>query len=72
MTDGKLYVRASQADEAGLKIVSSAGAVVYDGNVSVDPFNPAMVDVSSLISGVYSVKVTDKSGKVFTQNVVKL
>lgn len=72
VTDGKLYVRASQADEAGVRIVSSAGAVVYDGNVSVDPFNPAMVDMSGLISGVYSVKVTDKSGKVFTQNVVKL
>lgn len=72
VTDGKLYVRASQADEAGVKIVSSAGAVVYDGSVSVDPFNPAMVDMSGLLGGVYNVKVTDKSGKVFTQNVVKL
>ena len=72
VTDGKLYVRASQADEAGVKIVSSAGAVVYDISVSVDPFNPAMVDMSGLLGGVYNVKVTDKSGKVFTQNVVKL
>ena len=72
VTDGKLYVRASDASEADLKIVSSAGAVVYESKVIPDPFSPAMEDISALLPGVYNVKVTGKSGKVYTQNIVKL
>lgn len=72
VTDGKLYVRASEASEAELKIVGSSGAVVYESNVVPDPFSPAVEDISALLPGVYSVQVTGKSGKVFTQNIVKL
>ena len=72
VTDGKLYVRASEASEAALKIVGSSGAVVYESNVVPDPFSPAVEDISALLPGVYSVQVTGKSGKVFTQNIVKL
>ena len=72
VADGKLYVRSSDASEADLKIVSSSGALVYENKVVPDPFSPALEDVSALLPGVYSVQVTGKSGKVFTQNIVKL
>ena len=70
--DGKLYVRSSDASEADIKIISSSGAVVYENKVIPDPFNPAVEDISALNPGVYNVKVTGQSGKVFTQNIVKL
>ena len=72
VTDGKLHVRGSNNSEADLKIISSAGAVVYENKVIPDPFNPAVEDISSLAPGVYNVQVTNNLGKVFTQNIVKL
>ena len=72
VTDGKLHVRGSNNSEADLKIISSAGAVVYENKVIPDPFNPAVEDISSLAPGVYNVQVTNSLGKVFTQNIVKL
>ena len=72
VTDGKLHVRTSEAFEADLSIVSSSGAVVYHNVVVPGPFNPAVEDISALLPGVYQVKVTGRSGNVFTQNIVKL
>lgn len=72
VTDGKLHVRGSNNSEADLKIISSAGAVVYENKVIPDPFNPSVEDISSLAPGVYNVQVTNSLGKVFTQNIVKL
>jgi hypothetical protein len=72
VTDGKLYVRGAQADEVDVVISGVSGTVVFDGKVSPDPFNPAVVDFTGFTSGVYNVKVTSRSGKSFSQNVVKL
>lgn len=72
VTDGFLFVRASDATEADLKILNASGAVVYESTVIPDPFNPAAENISALLPGVYSVKVTGRSGNVFTQNIVKL
>ena len=70
--DGKMYVRGSDSSEAEVKIISSSGAVVYEGKVVPDPFSPAVQDISSLLPGIYNVKVTGVSGKTYTQNIVKL
>ena len=72
ITDGRLYVRGAQADEVDVVISGASGTVVFDGKVNPDPFNPAVVDLTGITSGVYNVKVTSKSGKSFSQNVVKL
>lgn len=72
VTDGKLYVRPSEAEEVNLKITGASGATVYDSKVATDPFEPAAADLSGLLPGVYNVKVTTDSGKSFTQNIVKL
>ncbi len=72
VTDGKLYVRSGEAEDIEVQIVSASGAMVHDSMVASDPFAPAVIDMSSMLSGVYNVKVTSGSGKVFTQNVVKL
>ena len=72
ITDGRLYVRGAQSDEVDVVISGASGTVVFDGKVNPDPFNPAVVDLTGITSGVYNVKVTSKSGKSFSQNVVKL
>lgn len=70
--DGKLHIRASKADEASISISGTSGAVVHESVVLPDPFNPAVVDMTDILPGTYNVKVTDSSGKTFTQNIVRL
>lgn len=72
VTDGKLYVRSGEVENIDVQIVAASGAMVFDSSVAADPFAPAMIDMSAMLSGVYNVKVTSGSGKVFTQNIVKL
>ena len=72
VTDGKLYVRSGEVENVDVQIIAASGAMVFDGSVAADPFAPAMIDMSAMLSGVYNVKVTSGSGKVFTQNIVKL
>lgn len=70
--DGKLFIRGSDTEEVNVKIAGGYGAIAYEGTVNPDPFNPAVVDISGFMSGVYNVTVTDKSGNKLTQNIVKL
>lgn len=72
VTEGKMYVRSSQNETVDIQLIGTSGAVVYSSELTADPFDPALVDMSSVLPGAYKVKVTDKSGKVFTQNIVKL
>ena len=72
VTDGKLYVRSGEVEDIDVQIIAASGAVVLDSSIAADPFTPAMIDMSAMLSGVYNVKVTSGSGKVFTQNIVKL
>ena len=72
VTDGRLHIRSSKAEEVKTVISGASGAIVHESSIVPDPFNPAVVDLSGLMSGVYNVKVTDNSGKEFTQNIVKL
>ena len=72
VTDGKMYVRASQNETVDVQLIGTSGAVVYSSEVVADPFTPAFVDLSAVMPGAYKAKVTDKSGNVFTQNIVKL
>lgn len=72
VTDGRLYIRSSQAEEVGIVISGVSGAIVHESRLVPDPFSPAVIDLSGMTSGVYNVKVTDKAGKKFTQNIVKL
>lgn len=70
--DGKLYFRTSQHEEVDVFISGSSGAVIYDSKAVADPFDPVAIDISGAVPGVYNVKVTTASGKVMTQNIVKL
>lgn len=72
VTDGRLYVRSSKATPVHVMITGSSGSVVYDTELTSDPFSPAVADLSRILPGIYNVKVTDESGKEFTQNIVKL
>ena len=72
VTDGKMYVRSSQSETVDVQLIGTSGAVVYSSELVTEPFNPALVDMSDVLPGAYKAKVTDKSGKVFTQNIVKL
>ena len=72
VTDGKMYVRSSQSETVDVQLIGTSGAVVYSSELVTEPFNPALVDMSDVLPGAYKAKMTDKSGKVFTQNIVKL
>ena len=72
VTDGMLYVRGAETEEVKITIVSSSGAVAYEGMTTTGPFQPAVENISVLLPGVYNVKVSGSSGKALTQNIVKL
>lgn len=66
-----LYVRMAKESAANVRIVSATGAVVFEGDFNISPFEPARVDMSDCPAGVYSliVKCADKEYK---SNLVKI
>ena len=66
-----LFIRTGEETEAGIKVVGSSGAVVYDKTVAISPFAPATVDMSGVSAGSYTV-ILKKDGKETKYNVVKL
>ena len=71
VTDGKIYIRTASDQSVSVQIISETGAVVFDKTHTATPFEPAVIDVTSLGGGPYAVKVT-LGGETFTQNIVKL
>jgi hypothetical protein len=71
VTDGKLYIRTASDQSVSVQVISETGAVVLDKTQTATPFEPAILDLSTLGGGPYSVKVT-LGGETFTQNIVKL
>ena len=66
-----LYIRTDTEADASVRIVSAAGATVISETVHITPFEPAVVDMSSLPAGVYTVLVS-YGDKLLNYNVVKL
>ena len=66
VTDGKLFIRCSDASVARVVVGGPSGAVVFNGDVSIDPFAPPAIDLSKCSSGVYSVKVSNSKETVST------
>lgn len=64
-------LRTGEELSADVSIVSSTGAKVYDKKVSMGPFSPAQIDMSSLSGGVYTV-IVKFNGKELKQNITKL
>ena len=71
VTDGRLYVRTATDQSVAVQLVSEGGTVVLDKTQTATPFSPAVLDLSGLGGGPYSVKVTVGS-ETFIQNIVKL
>ena len=67
------FLNVSTLDAAQTRIViaSSTGQIVYDQTSSVSAIDPARIDMSELVPGVYSVTVTF-SGNEYKRTVVKL
>jgi len=67
------FLNVSTLDAAQTRIViaSSTGQIVYDQTSSVSAIDPAKIDMSELVPGVYSVTVTF-SGNEYKRTVVKL
>ncbi|HHV04852.1 MAG: S8 family serine peptidase [Bacteroidales bacterium] len=66
-----LNIRTGQETQADIAIISSSGTRVYQGTVSISPFNPAQIDMTSYSGGVYAVTINLK-GQTITRNIVKL
>lgn len=71
ITDGKLYIRTASDQSVNAQVLSETGTVVLEKSGHATPFAPAILDLSALGGGPYSVKVT-LGGETFTQNIVKL
>jgi len=65
-----LYVRTSEAASANLKLIDVLGATVYDQDLTITPFEPAKVDVSSFAGGIYTV-ILNYAGNVTTSRIFK-
>lgn len=66
-----LYVRMGAVSDVNLSVFNNSGAKVYGEDITISPFSPAKVDMSTLNGGAYSVVVTT-SEKVIKRNIVKL
>ena len=67
----KLYIRTDVEADATVRIVSASGATVLNETKHISPFDPAVIDMSGLPAGVYTVIVT-YGDTVLNYNVVKL
>ncbi len=66
-----LYLRTGSKTDADVNITGVSGASVYNKKVTIDPFEPANIDMTGISAGFYSVKI--KTGdKVITRKIVKL
>lgn len=64
-----LYIRTGQEAKAtDVKIVSEAGATVFDGNLNCSAFAPGVIDMSACAPGKYSVRV--KIGDSLTEKTI--
>ena len=71
ITDGNLYIRTATDQPVSVLLISETGTVVLEKSLTATPFSPAILDLSGLGSGPYSVKVTF-GGETLVQNIVKL
>ena len=65
-----LYIRTAQAGDVAVKLVSTLGAVVYEGTLQSSPFDPASINCSDYPSGVYTLMV-EAGGESYKKTVVK-
>lgn len=67
-----LYITSPEATPVSLDvtILSATGGNVYEDTVQASAFDPAVIDVSGLAPGIYTVIITYK-GVVYKQTVVK-
>lgn len=65
-----LYLRAASSFSSEVKIYNASGACVFKEKVMSDPFDPAMVDLSALKTGKYTLS-TEINGKTIKKNIIK-
>lgn len=71
VTDGKLYFRTSEETGLDVRVISETGTAVITGSCQSSPFSPAVLDMSQLAAGLYTVEV-DYGGQKTVQTVTKL
>lgn len=71
VTDGKLYFRTSEESGLNVRVISETGTAVITGDFQAAPFKPAVLDMSQLAAGLYTVEV-DSGGQKTVQTVTKL
>lgn len=67
-----LTIRTGSDERAKITVSSSLGAIVYQSeDITVGPFNPLSLDVTTWDSGIYTIEIVTPSVN-FKRNVVKL
>ena len=69
--DGKVYIRTAADQSVSARVISATGTTVLEKSQNSTPFSPAVLDISALGGGAYTVVAT-VGGETFTQNIVKL
>lgn len=67
----KFSIRTGESGTWHVKVVASSGAVFYEGDVDVDPFDPPTIDMSKAAPGVYTVILT-RDGQELKYVIVKI
>jgi hypothetical protein len=64
-------VRLGVVTTARLSLASASGAVVYDEEQFISPFQPAQIDMSSMPAGVYTLIIEHSNTRII-RSLVKL
>lgn len=65
-----LYIRSAEDINATVSIISVNGQVVYKGEHQIGTFSPAIIDMTSVYAGIYTLVVKSDKGE-YQQNIVK-
>ncbi|MCR5520273.1 MAG: S8 family serine peptidase, partial [Bacteroidales bacterium] len=71
VSDQLTIMTGTEPEKVKVRIVSVSGAVVYSTEGKYSAFDPLSIDISSLAPGIYTVIVTDASGKETKYTIVK-
>lgn len=65
-----LYIRSAEDINATVSIISVSGQVIYSGEHQIGTFSPAVIDMTSVYAGIYTLVVKSENEE-YQQNIVK-
>ena len=70
-TDGHVFLRVGQTQTVEYTVQNAVGSTIVTDSVSIDPFEPKMVDLSGYAAGIFKISIT-AGGETAVKEIVKL